>query len=105
MLTYEIDLRVCAGEHASDDLWRMEFRAPVNGHDGVLVWIDNMPREAAIAVARRWRTSPAHRVVWCRRCPGPQIPSPHEHDALPEEQGWVHSEMANLRIMPMREAC
>jgi hypothetical protein len=104
MLTYEIQSpeppRV-----ATDELWRVEFCAPVFDYDQVLCWVDNVPRQAAEALLQFWRTQPeGHWQTWCQRCPEGVIPSPHEHDALPEERGWAFTEMTSMRIMPMREA-
>lgn len=111
MLSYQVTAGFSQPEVLTDDLYRVEFRAPVTGADGqvyedVLIWIDNMPREIAQDLARRPVEAPTLRTSFCTRCASGPMGSEHEgHDATPDERGWLNREMTNMRIMPMREAC
>jgi hypothetical protein len=105
MLTYEVYMPAPETAVAGDELWRVEFRAPMNGHNDVLIWVDNIPREAAILVQNRAEEDSEYRCSFCRRCPAGDMTSQHDyHDDLPEERGWFYKEMTSVRIMPMREA-
>lgn len=103
MITYKISRDAPRSDAAVDDLWRLEFRAPIGDYDDVLIWVDNVHVRTAHWIQEQSRKGSNTRHIWCSRCPG-IIRAPHEHDALPEERGWLHSEMRDVRIMPMREA-
>jgi hypothetical protein len=104
--TYEIDMGYPVPKRVTDDLWRVQFYAPVPGLGMALCWVDNMPSEAAQRLVHRWRTQPPGRQMWCRLChAGIGRAARHlEHDQLPEQRGWLYSEITGMRGMPMREA-
>lgn len=104
MMTYEIDSDPVSGP-VSDDLWRLEFRAPIDGQQ-VLCWVDNICHASALEFQQSWRRDPNLRRFFCRRCNSEEEirDHPREHDALPEERGWHNRDITQIRIMPMREA-
>jgi hypothetical protein len=113
MITYEVDAGLPNVENVgSDELYRVEFRAPTVGADGqvyddVLVWIDNRTRADAERMRRCIEQTPDGYLVFCRHCPAGLLPSQQEHDGHrrePEEIGWAHREISHFRLMPMREA-
>lgn len=84
-----------------DDLWAVQFIAPIDGHLQDCLMSD-MSHSAAERALRLWRTMPDRRQIWCRSCPLGDIPHcPHSGD--PGWFGWANREIREMRIMPMRE--
>lgn len=104
MVTYEIEANTDTSQFCQDDLWRLEFYAPIDDHARVLCWVNNMPRTVAETFQAQWRRGVNIRCIWCSRCPVGTVGNGHRHDALPEERGWLMGELDKVRIMPMREA-
>lgn len=104
MITHEIDAGPVPAGLAADELWRLEFRAPVEDYDEVLCWANNMLRREAEEFLANWKAGADQHHIWCSNCPAGQVSSPHKHQNLPEQRGWHLSEISHVRIMPMREA-
>ena len=94
---YIVDMPVSA-DSSADDLWRIEFRT-----NQLLHWINNVEESMAQYVYSWWQSGDTGRLICCRLCPQ-TTNSDCPHSELPEQRGWLSTEMAYLRIMPMREA-
>ena len=94
---YIVELPVPYGVSV-DDLWRIEFDTAGQRH-----WISNVEEPMAFGVFRRWQDRDPGRLINCLACPQSSN-SPCPHDELPEQRGWLFTEIERMRIMPMREA-